>query len=121
MATMSPAGRIARETVEQEIARLRHGWGRAADGRQAGPGDDDVVLLEQVLGMERAGEFDLFDRVQLAGVIRTCRGSTSLSDAGRKLFAVSRQQRSTVNDADRLRKYLTKWGLDWDALAAADA
>jgi transcriptional regulatory protein RtcR len=29
------------------------------------------------------------------------------------LFAVSRQQRSVVNDADRLRKFLARFGLDW--------
>jgi transcriptional regulatory protein RtcR len=32
------------------------------------------------------------------------------------LFNVSRQQRSVINDADRLRKYLMKFGLEWDAV-----
>ncbi|TDB27521.1 hypothetical protein ATCM_07525 [Stenotrophomonas sp. ATCM1_4] len=34
--------------------------------------------------------------------------------AGRELFAVSRTQRASTNDADRLRKYLAKFGLDWE-------
>jgi len=40
----------------------------------------------------------------------------NLSDAGRKLFQASRAERSVVNDADRLRKYLAKHGLHWEQL-----
>ena len=29
------------------------------------------------------------------------------------LFAVSRTKKASSNDADRLRKYLVRWGLDW--------
>jgi transcriptional regulatory protein RtcR len=29
------------------------------------------------------------------------------------LFAASREKKSTANDADRLRKYLARFGLDW--------
>ena len=36
----------------------------------------------------------------------------------RKLFDRSRTQRTVVNDADRLRKYLQKYGLSWDQLNA---
>ncbi len=61
---------------------------------------------------------DLFDRIQLEAVVLICRQARSLSDAGRKLFDRSRTQRSVVNDADRLRKYLQKFGLSWDAVSA---
>jgi sigma54-dependent transcription regulator len=37
-------------------------------------------------------------------------------DAGRTLFSVSRQRRTTSNDADRLRKYLARFGLTWVGL-----
>jgi transcriptional regulatory protein RtcR len=60
---------------------------------------------------------DAFDRVQLAAVIRTCRQTSSLSAAGRQLFAASRTEKSSQNDADRLRKYLARFGLDWAAVA----
>jgi transcriptional regulatory protein RtcR len=56
--------------------------------------------------------------VQLAEAIRVCRASRSLSEAGRSLFAASRTRRSSANDADRLRKYLARFGLDWVALSA---
>lgn len=79
--------------------------------RVAGASDAPSLLLgESGTG---ADQIDPFDRVQLAEVIRTCRGSTSLSDAGRRLFAVSRGHRTSTHDADRLRKYLQRVGLDW--------
>jgi transcriptional regulatory protein RtcR len=59
---------------------------------------------------------DPFDRVQLAEVVRVCRASRNLSEAGRQLFAVSRTKKETTNDADRLRKYLARFGLDWAGL-----
>jgi transcriptional regulatory protein RtcR len=52
-------------------------------------------------------------------VVATCRASRSLSDAGRKLFAASRTKRASTNDADRLRKYLARFGLDWRDLAVS--
>lgn len=58
-------------------------------------------------------EIDPFDRVQLAHVVAVCRRSKSLSEAGRELFAVSRRKRAVTNDADRLKKYLAKFGLDF--------
>ena len=73
-------------------------------------GDDDELLLA-LLGDERLAAIDRFDRVQLAAVVRCCRRTRSLSAAGRELFAVTRQKRAVANDADRLRKYLARFGL----------
>lgn len=107
LATLSEAGRITEEQAIEEISRLRSGWsnGQIAD------------LVDEVLGESAAG-LDLFDRAQLAQVLQVCRQSSSLSDAGRKLFAVSRQERKTANDADRLRKYLLRFDLDWSTVQA---
>ncbi len=58
-------------------------------------------------------ELDPFDIVQLAAVIRACRAARSLSAAGRALFAKSRARKASANDADRLRKYLARFDLDW--------
>ena len=63
---------------------------------------------------------DLFDRLQLESVVAICRRSRSLSDAGRKLYAVSQQKRRSKNDADRLRKYLARFDLSWDLIVAED-
>lgn len=106
MATLAEAGRITEDNVREEIERLRATW---TDGKPA-----DVVA--EVLG-EKADELDLFDRCQLAAVIATCRTADSLSAAGRQLFAVSRLEKKQPNDADRLRKYLARFGLDFEAVA----
>ena len=67
-----------------------------------------------LLDADALDDIDLFDRVQLESVIRVCRESHTLSEAGRRLFHRSREKRSVVNDADRLRKYLLKFGLGWE-------
>jgi len=101
MATLAPGGRITAQQVQAEIGRLRTRWAPASRA------DASTELLGEV-------ELDRFDRVQLNEVIAVCRSSRSLSAAGRALFAVSRAKRTSVNDADRLRKYLARFGLDWD-------
>ena len=109
LATLAPRGRITRPMVEEEVARLAADWARARS-------DQDGTLLRDVLG-DTAEEIDPFDTVQLAEVVRVCRRSESLSAAGRTLFAQSRARRKTQNDADRLRKYLERFGLNWASLA----
>jgi len=108
MATFAPKGRINEATVEAEIARLRTHWSGAAPST-----DDD---LESLLSPAALNDLDPFDRVQLAHVVKICRTSRSLSEAGRILFSASRQKRSTSNDADRLRKYLARFELAWERL-----
>jgi transcriptional regulatory protein RtcR len=108
LATLASAGRINIELVETEIQRLSWLW---ADHSA----NSDLKLLEQFIG-SKANELDLFDQIQLAAIIRVCQQCNSLSEAGRKLYAVSRAHRGVVNDADRLRKYLAKFELSWDLL-----
>lgn len=115
MATLAPGGRITRAVLDAEITRLRNAWHRPAP-----QGSDDAILAE-VLGTECAAKLDLFDRAQLACVIRVCQSAGSLSEAGRALFGVSRENRKVTNDADRLRKYLTRFALTWDALKQRNA
>ena len=103
MATLANAARIQSALVEEEIARLRGLW---REGDAASPLD---ALLDG-----RAAELDPFDRVQLEEVVRVCAQAESLLYAGRTLFSVSRTQRSSTNDVDRLRKYLARFDLDWE-------
>ncbi len=104
MATLAVSGRIDEAQVQEEITRLRSQWRPRVEAA------DPVV---EVLGA-RAEVLDHFDHVQLAEVIRVCRRSRSMSDAGRTLFAVSRLARKTANDADRLQKYLARFDLAWE-------
>lgn len=108
MATLAEGGRITESTVEGEVERLKSAWRPTlTDG------------LERILDAERLARIDPFDRVQLAAVVDVCRRSNSLAAAGRKLFAVSRTQRAAVNDSDRLRKYLARFGLEWASVSGS--
>lgn len=106
MATLAENGRITMLLVDEEIGRLHASW-HAEEG------------AAMALPIEH--EIDLFDRQQLETVIEVCRRSASLSEAGRKLFAISRQQKKQPNDADRLRKYLQRFDLSWEALQSKKA
>jgi transcriptional regulatory protein RtcR len=117
MATLAPAGRITVAEVEEEIGRLEAAWS-AGDKKPEQGGEADEALLQTVLGEEKLAEVDDFDRVQLAHVIRVCRKSRTLAEAGRTLFAASRRQKAQPNDADRLRKYLLRFGLGFASIGA---
>ena len=105
MATLADGGRIGEDLVHEESARLHQQWHSPAI-----VGDDPV---SEIMGT-RINKLDRFDHVQLAEVIRVCRASRTLSEAGRTLFAVSRGERKKANDADRLQKYLARFDLTWE-------
>jgi transcriptional regulatory protein RtcR len=111
MATLARGGRITLELVDEEIARLRAEWHPHAD-----TSSPTTALLLRCLGEEKLAVVDSFERVQLEHVLEVIHRARSLSDAGRLLFNASRQQKRTANDADRLRKYLAKFGLDWKSV-----
>lgn len=117
MATLAAGGRIGVEAVEEEIERLKGGWG-AGDGGDGGARAGG--MLAELMGAEAAAELDLFDRMQLESVLAVCRDAGSLSEAGRRLFGSSRGRRQTTNDADRLGKYLRRFEIDWRRIMRND-
>jgi transcriptional regulatory protein RtcR len=106
MATLAEGGRINEALVEEETERLRQTW-------QSDLPQIQSRALDDCLNPLAVAQLDRFDQAQLDFVLSICRGSRSLSDAGRQLFNVSRLSRTTTNDADRLRKYLERFGLSW--------
>jgi len=115
MATLARTGRITPDAVGQEISRLQAKWPKD----EIPPAPKTLTdLLENLFSETQLSEIDPFDLAQLEYVVRTCRESRTLSEAGRKLFAVSRQKRSQANDADRLRKYLLRFQLDWERIVS---
>lgn len=114
MATLASGGRIDRALVDEEIERLREAWGQSAPTAA----EDELEIL---LGPAGVAALDRFDRVQLADVVSVCRAARSLSEAGRELFAASRARKASSNDADRLRKYLARFGLEFESLRARSA
>lgn len=117
MATLADSGRINDAIVTQEVARLTRLWQHANPAPNALRSSE--IDLAQLLGDE-AAQLDLFDAIQLQAVLAVCRQSKSLSDAGRKLFAVSRSTKEKPNDADRLKKYLARFDLTWEQAGNAD-
>jgi transcriptional regulatory protein RtcR len=109
MATLAAGARIDERLVASEVMRLTSRW------HQGGPSAEPPLEATEVLG-ERWETLDRFDQVQLAEVIRVCRRSKSLAEAGRALFAQSRKERARPNDTDRLRKYLARFDLTFAEL-----
>ena len=110
LATLAPAGRITVDQVKAEVARLRAAW-------TAGPPHARAAgLVDRVVPPSTVAHLDRFDRVQLEEVLSVCRSAASLSAAGRLLFDRSRERKKIANDADRLRKYLARFDLDWAEL-----
>jgi transcriptional regulatory protein RtcR len=111
MATLARSGRISEADVRAEAERSQTTW------RPEKRGDSD--LLATVMSPEKIAELDLFDQLQLTSVISICRECKTLSEGGRRLFSVSRLAKNSSNDADRLRKYLSRFGLSWNDLVSA--
>jgi len=107
LSTLATGGRITPELVTAEIERLMAAW------KSDNTSENDDPDLSELLGTNYGTRFDQFDLAQLTEVVKICRTSKSLSEAGRQLFAVSRQNKRTANDADRLRKYLAGFSLTW--------
>ena len=112
MATLAEGGRITLDIVEDEITRSSRRQAKAE-------GATCDTSLATLLGENVNEKYDRFDLAQLAEVIRVCRESDSMSDAAKKLFAVSRKAKSSSNDSDRLSKYLAKFGLKFKEIKAA--
>ncbi len=108
MATLAVGGRITEEIVAGEILRLQQAW----QGFQEQPATEDILTV--YLSDEQLAEMDLFDRLQLAQVINVCKSSRSMAEAGRQLFNVSRDKKSSVNDSHRVKQYLQKFGLKFE-------
>ena len=109
LGTLAPAGRITVEQVKAEVTHLRSIWAAAPDA-------PSTNLIDAVVAPGMAASLDRFDRVQLEDALAVCRSSASLSAAGRILFDRSRERKSVANDADRLRKYLRRFDLEWSEL-----
>lgn len=101
LSTLAPGGRIDLETVQAELERQQPKCASVSKYQNLVP----------LLGDDFESQYDLFELMQLSQVIEVCRSCASLSEAGRKLYAVSRKAKVNPNDADRLKKYLAHFNL----------
>jgi len=111
LCTLAPSGRITVDQVTAEVAYLRSAWAAA-------PSSSTSHLLDRVVAPAVAATLDRFERVQLEDVLTVCRAASTLSAAGRTLFDRSRARKAVANDADRLRKYLARFDVEWSDLKA---
>ena len=109
MATLSEGGRINETIVNDEIERLKKLWQVSIQDSHS-----PIDLAKIILGSEKAETFDLYDLIQLGGIIEVCQNSDSLADAGRQLFNRSRLLKSTNNDTHRLKQILKKYAISFD-------
>lgn len=112
MATMAGGKRITKTDVRDEIQRLKSTWS------YQGEESDSIRIYDAPLKLpaELSGSLDLFDQAQLKEVLQVCSESSTMAEAGRRLFAISRTKLKAPNDSDRIRKYLSKFGLQWNKL-----
>jgi hypothetical protein len=99
-----PAGAAA-TSARQHLKR------RSGDADEVGA----VRLLRDGYGLPRETPDDLRGGEHVLARLHRGEGAA----AGRALFAASRLRRSSANDADRLRKYLARFGLDWTSVSSA--
>jgi transcriptional regulatory protein RtcR len=109
LGTLAPAGRVTVDQVRAEVAHLRATWSSASSS-------SGHNLVDAVVSPAVRADLDRFDRAQLEDVLAVCRTASSLSAAGRVLFDRSRERKRIANDADRLRKYLARFDLEWSDL-----
>lgn len=107
MATLAKGGRITIPLVDEEIERLKNFWKRPTSSEGMGE------HLEKFLDADALQAIDLFDQLQLNSVLDICLKMSSLAEAGRHLFPVSRLEQKRLNDSDRLRKYLKRFNIEW--------
>jgi len=108
LCTLALGGRITMEILKEEIKRLKTLW-----NTESYIGNKIIQNFSDIINSDK---IDLFEEIQLEGVLKVCVESKSLSDAGRKLFAISRMTKSSTNDSDRLKKFLSKYGLTWELI-----
>ncbi|NLG13996.1 MAG: sigma 54-interacting transcriptional regulator [Lentisphaerae bacterium] len=100
MATLAPGGRIDLATVKAETEQYHPVVQQDQDDS-----------LKSLLGDDYQQRYDLFELSQLREVLKVCAECKTQSEAGRKLFAVSRLAKRSTNDADRLGRYLANFGI----------
>ena len=113
MATLADGGRITVSEVNEEIQRLKNKWQPL---NNHATNNHHQTILESLLGKKTTEQIDLYEQMALANLIQVCRHSHSMADAGRKLFNVSRMQKSSNNDSHRVKQLLGKYGLSFAEL-----
>ncbi len=116
MGTLAQDGEIRPSDVEREISRMNSTQTievvtvpTPPPLIQSTPEEDPY--LKSLLGSGYSERLDAIEIATLKYVLDICRTSTSAAEAGRRLYNVSRENRTTANDSDRIAKFLKTYNL----------
>lgn len=125
MGTLARNGEIQSADVEREILRScssLHPLPTApnppsqTDSTNAQQEDEYMQCL---LGRNYTNRYDAIELATLKYVLNICKTCSSAAEAGRRIYNVTRDGRSTPNDSDRIAKYLKTYNLKFSNLRHA--
>lgn len=116
MGTLAQDGEIRPSDVEREISRMNSTQTIEAvtvptPPPLIQPSPEEDPYLKSLLGSGYSERLDAIEIATLKYVLDICRTSTSAAEAGRRLYNVSRENRTTANDSDRIAKFLRTYNL----------
>ena len=122
--TLARDGEIRPSDVEREIQRMdtiskSSQSTTTASTRTESDSDraeSEDPYLKSLLGSGYSERMDAIDIATLKYVLDVCRTCTSAAEAGRKLYNVTRENRSVSNDSDRIAKFLKTYKLKFSQL-----
>lgn len=90
----------------------------AADCISAAAESGSSSMMETLLSRETVEQLEPLEKVQLTEALRICAASRTMADAGRRLFATggAARETKTINYSDRMRKYLSRYGIGWEQI-----
>jgi transcriptional regulatory protein RtcR len=109
LATLAEGARITEDDVKEEVEQIVKAHKKTRSPNAA----EKFELSTLVLGEERTSSTDIFEVVQIEAVLSALKSTSSMAQAGRLLFAASRERKASSNDSDRIRKFLGALNLDY--------
>ena len=123
MGTLAKSGEIQVADVEREIKRVQAAGKTSLHQEKAEPDSPESVpedeYLKLLLGSGYSGRYDAIELSTLKYVLDVCKFCSSAAEAGRKIYNVTRGNRATPNDSDRIAKYLKTYSLKFSDLRHA--
>ncbi|OUS06572.1 transcriptional regulator [Gammaproteobacteria bacterium 42_54_T18] len=116
MGTLSDGGRITTEVAHDEIKRLKQKWHRQSGNST--PYNKIQHCIEALLGTSSCDSIDFHEQVLLANVIQVCQKTSSMAEAGRVLFNISRTTKTSSNDSHRVKQILSKYDISFGDIKA---
>jgi transcriptional regulatory protein RtcR len=115
MGTLSDGGRITTAVVDEEIQRLKRKWQTShfSGNHNHSASNNPRTIIEPLLGTRYCDTMDYYDQLKLASLIQACKNASSMAEAGRKLFNISRDSKKSVNDSHRVKQLLSKYQLSF--------